>query len=1058
MRRWACALARLGARLALPKSIVALPARPLSVAAQNSTAAASTPMMRQYLRLRHSEWLCEVDLLCFQMGEFFELFFADAERASQWLGITLTKRQSTYPLAGFPIFAAETHWRRLLALGKRVAIVEQDQTVPGDGALVQRSLTRILTPGTSNDILSRGSDPLTSALPSLLAVVLPNGSGAAIAWADVSTGLTLTATADSWAEVPSLLARHPPVEVVMPSGSRDLEGLFDLLERGALPGCEGAHAFYHPQRWLLPVEDKPAAVLRLRQRLGFADEGWLEQMPEAEVLAFTALTEYVAWTGSCGGFTPSHDGLPALDRATLTPVVEGPLQSPLSPSLSIETHVTASAVGWQPCRPLIMDGATLRALEVHRPLAPGGRRRGVGSLIHLLDHTHTALGSRLLDHRLSLPLSDARAIDRRLDAVDGLLQDPTLLRRIQDTTKRLGDFERATRRVLSGSRRGSLSDLISIRDALVVLTEMGRELSMDGSDELFSLQGRWSLLEGACRVHFDHEAEDQPSVLDCIRHMLHLISSPLVPAQAAETGQRSVGEELKALQELIRTLESVIVESAISAEEVDSTNTRAGRGSWVRRGVLASLDRAYDLRDGAQDATESLQAQLRLSTGVATLKIRRVGEAGFFAEVPSRHSQAAGLVSAVQGGTLWIARTLKATTRFKGPELLALDRQTESASREVARLENELWEDLCRKVASASAVLSALASTVAVMDLTASHAEVARRLNLTRPKLTGDAMPHLVAPPCGSALFVEDTSTGLSLDQCRHLVVERGLLSGWGQKGVPRPKGFVPFDVKLRGMMRSTDATAATNDLPALDTSLGRQWVVTGPNMGGKSTLLRAVAQTVLLAHCGSFVPARHARIGVADRLFARVGSNDDLARERSTFLVEMEEAASILTRASQNSVVVIDEVGRGTSAEDGLVIAAAVLEALRTVDCRVLFATHFHELGALATDSVGATTAVCPAQTKPHVGRLARAILGSAGQAAPCECGANPVRSRTMDVWFQTDEASHHPTPVFTYTVIPGVADRSLGIAAASMAGMPHGVVQRASELLDAIREDVRR
>jgi hypothetical protein len=320
------------------------------------------------------------------------------------------------------------------------------------------------------------------------------------------------------------------------------------------------------------------------------------------------------------------------------------------------------------------------------------------------------------------------------------------------------------------------------------------------------------------------------------------------------------------------------------------------------------------------------------------------------------------------------------------------------------------------------------------------------------------------------------------------------------------PKTFVPATIVLRGQLSaplpSTSDQAAPLQHAALEVvealspaaasvpASGRQWLVTGPNVAGKSTVLRSAAQTVLLAQSGSFVPARQAVIGVADRLFARVGASDDLARERSTFLVEMEETAAILQGATAASLVIVDELGRGTSAEDGLAVAAATLSELSrpaaspsdggVVDgdgCRVLFATHFQELAATAPASAPA----CAAQVRttggggseraseaegrdPPMSTRTSQLSGALNSTVPaspapcsvsgCACAQGSVRCMTMEVWMQAaaDSASSN-SPVFSYRVIPGVAKASLGLEAAKRAGVPQHVVDHAATLLQGLR-----
>ncbi|MGH2604208.1 MAG: DNA mismatch repair protein MutS, partial [Dehalococcoidia bacterium] len=297
--------------------------------------------------------------------------------------------------------------------------------------------------------------------------------------------------------------------------------------------------------------------------------------------------------------------------------------------------------------------------------------------------------------------------------------------------------------------------------------------------------------------------------------------------------------------------------------------------------------------------------------------------------------------------------------RFITPELKEYESRIVGAQERIAALEEGLFRDACAQVAAHGARIRALAAAVAQIDLAASHAEIAAVSNYCRPA-------------------VEDSDI-IDIRDGRHPVVEHVLPAG----------SFVPNDCCMSAEQQIT--------------------ILTGPNMAGKSTYLRQVALSVLLAQIGSFVPAAAARIGVADRIFTRVGAQDDLAAGNSTFMVEMVETAQILHHATPRSLVVLDEVGRGTSTYDGMAIARAILEYLhnqRTVAARTLFATHYHELTALA-------------------GPLPR------------------VTNACVAVIEQGDEV------VFLHRIVPGGADRSYGIHVAQLAGLPRAVVRRATEIL---------
>jgi DNA mismatch repair protein MutS len=410
------------------------------------------------------------------------------------------------------------------------------------------------------------------------------------------------------------------------------------------------------------------------------------------------------------------------------------------------------------------------------------------------------------------------------------------------------------------------------------------------------------------------------------------------------------------------------VEQSLSGALDDTLPVNARDGGFIRTGANADLDEHRRLRDSSRQVIAGLQATYAEATGIKSLKVRHNNVLGYFVEVTALHGPVLTKPPHVE---LFIHRqTLANVVRFSTPELAELEaRITQAADRALA-LELEIFASLAEEVLAEEATLSAASAALAELDHYAGLAELAVEQNYVRPKI--------------------DASLTLAVEEGRHPVVEQTLRRSAGAS-------FVCNDCRLG----SSDAAADTRIL-----------LVTGPNMGGKSTFLRQNALIVVLAQSGSFVPAKAAHIGIVDRLFSRVGAADDLARGRSTFMVEMVETASILNQASARSFVVLDEIGRGTATFDGLSIAWAALEYLHEVNrARVLFATHYHELTALAEKLDGAANA-------------------------------------TVEVKEWRDEI------VFLYRVVKGAADRSYGIHVAKLAGLPPPVLARATEVLSALEK----
>ena len=327
-------------------------------------------------------------------------------------------------------------------------------------------------------------------------------------------------------------------------------------------------------------------------------------------------------------------------------------------------------------------------------------------------------------------------------------------------------------------------------------------------------------------------------------------------------------------------------------------------GGFVREGYDQSLDETRGLRDESRRVVAALQARYAEETGVRGLKIRHNNVLGYFVEVTAQHGDK--LLAAPLNAAFIHRQTLAGQVRFTTTELGELEAKIASAADRALGLELEIFERLVASVIAQTAPIKECGEALGSLDVASALAHLAAERDYARPQV--------------------DDSHDFVIAGGRHPVVEQAL----ARDGTP----FVANDCDLS---------------PPKDAEAGRIWLITGPNMAGKSTFLRQNALIAILAQMGSFVPAKHAHIGVVDRLFSRVGAADDLARGRSTFMVEMVETAAILNQAGARSLVILDEIGRGTATFDGLSIAWATVEHLHDVNkCRALFATHFHELTAL--------------------------------------------------------------------------------------------------------------
>ncbi|MCG7393318.1 DNA mismatch repair protein MutS [Microvirga sp. ACRRW] len=390
-------------------------------------------------------------------------------------------------------------------------------------------------------------------------------------------------------------------------------------------------------------------------------------------------------------------------------------------------------------------------------------------------------------------------------------------------------------------------------------------------------------------------------------------------------------------------------------------------GGFIRAAYDANLDELRELQQDSRRFIAALQTRYANDTGCRTLRVKHNHMIGYFVEVPQNVGE--DLLKEPFKDTFIHRQTMAGAMRFSTQELGELEAKIASASDRALKIELGLFEAMTQELLDLSSEVASAAEAIAVIDVTAALADLTVRLDWTRPLV--------------------DTGLAFSIKGGRHPVVEAALK----REGT----AFIANDADLSGK----DA--------------GHILLITGPNMGGKSTYLRQNALIVVLAQMGSFVPAKEARIGIVDRLFSRVGAADDLARGRSTFMVEMVETAAILNQATAHSLVILDEIGRGTSTFDGLSIAWAAIEHLHEANrCRALFATHFHELTALSE-------------------RLPR------------------ISNATLKV------TEWHGDVVFLHEVVPGAADRSYGLQVARLAGLPSAVVERAKTILSELEKSDR-
>ncbi len=787
--------------------------------------------MQQYreIKARHPG-----TILFFRMGDFYETFYDDAELISRALGITLTSRNnggaSEVPLAGVPVKAGAEYVRRLVAMGHRVSICEQIEDPKLAKGVVKREVVETITPGAAySDELLDGSRN------NYLCAICTGGRDSAgtigVAALDLSTG-ELRIVTTSREDFDATLARLSPSEFVIPE-DLSFEPDKGLVTRRA--------------RW----EFEPAMAREDLERHFHVQsvEGFGAQPSDDVALgAAGALLRYVR------ELQPS--GIPHLSR----PIIE-------------------RSGGVMP-----LDEMTRRNLELVESLRGGAGAEG--TLIGVLDRTLTPMGARLLRQWVLAPLTDVRAIDARLDAVEAFATDSLARAALREALDGVRDVERLAAKVAAG--RITPRELRSLGDSIARLPQVERAARRVPPEVLEAVMARW----------------------DACADLASGISGALV-----ERPPLSVGDD-----------------------------------PTVREGFDTELDELRSLRDGGKDAITRIQAHERERTGINSLKVGYNRVFGYYIEVSNTHGHR--IPDDYQR-----RQTLTGAERYVTPALKEYEERVLTAAERIEVRERALFEELRSSIAREVSRLQCVSRVLAELDVLATLAEVSMSESYVRPRVSNGFDLRIVAG--------------------RHPVVERMM---------PREK-FIPNDVTL------------TED--------ARVIILTGPNMAGKSTVLRQIGLIVLLAQIGSFVPASSAEIGIVDRLFTRVGASDNLVRGQSTFMVEMSETSAILHAATRGSLVLLDEIGRGTSTYDGVSIAWAVTEHLHDLTgCKTVFATHYHELTQLA-DQLSA------------------------------------VRNFNVRVREVGEEV------LFLHTLDPGGADRSYGIEVGRLAGLPVPVLKRARTLL---------
>ena len=804
-------------------------------AKKNTTEAKVTPLMKQYNSIKAKY---PNAMLLFRVGDFYETFGEDAVLSSKILGITLTKRSngsSNDALAGFPHHALDTYLPKLVRSGQRVAICDQLEDPKATKKIVKRGVTELVTPGVSyNDKV------LDHKVNNFLASLHFGNKEIGLSFLDISTGEFLLAQGkDEY--IAKLLQSFNPSEVIFQK--QHYKKFTDLF----------GDKFYISslEDWVFTREFSQEKLLSHFGTISLKGFG-VEELSEGTVAAGAAL-HYLTET--------QHH----------------------------HTKHIANLQRIEESRHVWMDRFTIRNLELFH-----SSNDGATTLVDILDHSITPMGSRLLKRWVAFPLKEKQLIDERLSAVEYLMIESDDKPNTINYIKEIGDLERLISKVATA--RINPREVVQLKRALIAI---------------------------------------EPVKLFC---------------------QQSNNKALLQLADHINLCE--FIRNRIENEINDNAPVAITKGQVIADGVNVSLD---ELRAIAKDSHILLQQILQRETdrtGIPSLKIAFNNVFGYYLEVRNTHKD--------KVPEDWVRKqTLVNAERYITEELKELETKILGAEEKILALESQLFNDLVLSLIDFIPEVQINAQRIAQLDVLLSFVALSQRYHYARPTISND---HT-----------------LSITKGRHPVIEQQLAVG---------EEYIANDIYL-------------------DREKQQIIMITGPNMSGKSAILRQTALIVLLAQIGCFVPAESATIGLVDKIFTRVGASDNISQGESTFMVEMNETASILNNVSDRSLILLDEIGRGTSTYDGISIAWAIAEFLHQhpSQAKTLFATHYHELNEM-TNSF------------------------------------ERIRNYNVSVKEIGQQI------LFLRKLVEGGSAHSFGIHVAKMAGMPKSVVERAKVIMKRLEK----
>jgi len=845
-----------------------------------------TPMMSQYLDVKNNYKDC---ILLYRIGDFYEMFFEDAEIASKICELVLTGKDcgldERAPMCGIPFHSVDSYMPKLVSKGYKIAICEQLEDASLAKGLVKRDVIRIITPGTVIE-----TNMLDEKKNNFISSIYKNGNSYGLAYSDVSTGefyVTEITKGNNFQKLLNEISKVLPAEVVVNTEMfNDLNNIKNLKERFDI---------YITKKEIekeIEISDSVYSYIQKNQDIDLFKEYNNEALENTDSIKLKDRNTALFQENSTSNSVTKAEGfidaikLKYASKATLN------LIRYIKETQKIDlTHINKLNV-YSVDKYMVLDNIARKNLELTETIRDKNKK---GSLLWVIDKTSTSMGGRLIRKWLEQPLIDIYEIKYRQDGVEELKNNVMLRIEIIDNLKKVYDIERLAGKIAYGTVNAR--ELVTLKNSLMQIPNIKENLKNAQSSTL-------------------------KDIYDSI-------------------------DELKDIVKLID--EAIVDDPPVSVKE----------GGIIKQSYSEEIGKFIEAARNGKQWVLNLEAEERRKTGIKNLKVGYNKVFGYYIEVSK------GNVQYVPQDRYIRKQTLTNGERYITEELKNMEGIILGAQEKTINLEYELFVEIRNKITCEIKRLQDTSFAISILDSLNSLATIADENNYIKPEVCNDEI-----------IIIKDG---------RHPVVENIISSG----------AFVPNDTLL-------------------DTDDNRINVITGPNMAGKSTYMRQVALITLMAQIGSFVPASFAKIGIVDRIFTRVGASDDLSTGQSTFMVEMAEVANILNNATKKSLLILDEIGRGTSTFDGLSIAWSVVEYISNkekIGARTLFATHYHELTELENKVVGVKN-YCIA-----------------------------VKEKGEDV-------------IFLRKIIEGGADESYGVHVAKLAGVPNPVISRANTILKDLKE----